>query len=187
MLSILFYCLIIHRVNKNEQQLLSQAREFAVNVTNDTDARDARLNSNTNPMDIYIFFGIILAIIIFAVGRSLLFNTMTMLSSTELHNAMYRGITRAAMYFFHTNPSGRILNRFAKDLGQVDELLPWVMMDVIQNFLSLFGIVIVITIVNPMNLLVTAVLALIFYAMRSFYLNTSRDVKRLEAVSKLII
>ncbi|XP_014088878.3 probable multidrug resistance-associated protein lethal(2)03659 isoform X1 [Bactrocera oleae] len=171
-------------VNKNEQQLLSQAREFAVNVTNDTDARDARLNSNTNPMDIYIFFGIILAIIIFAVGRSLLFNTMTMLSSTELHNAMYRGITRAAMYFFHTNPSGRILNRFAKDLGQVDELLPWVMMDVIQNFLSLFGIVIVITIVNPMNLLVTAVLALIFYAMRSFYLNTSRDVKRLEAVTR---
>ncbi|XP_011211265.2 probable multidrug resistance-associated protein lethal(2)03659 isoform X1 [Bactrocera dorsalis] len=171
-------------VNKNEQQLASQARDLAVNITNATDAHDPRLNSNTDPMDIYIFFGIILAIIVFAVGRSLLFNTMTMLSSTELHNAMYRGITRASMYFFHTNPSGRILNRFAKDLGQVDELLPWVMMDVIQNFLSLFGIVIVITIVNPMNLLVTAVLALIFYAMRSFYLNTSRDVKRLEAVTR---
>ncbi|XP_054091098.1 probable multidrug resistance-associated protein lethal(2)03659 isoform X2 [Zeugodacus cucurbitae] len=172
-------------VNKNEQQLVSQAREFDVNVTtNGTDARDTRLNINSDPKDIYIFFSIILAIIVVAVGRSLLFNTMTMLSSTELHNAMYRGITRAAMYFFHTNPSGRILNRFAKDLGQVDELLPWMMMNVIQNFLNLCGIVIVITIVNPMNLLVTAVLVFIFYLIRSYYLTTSRDVKRLEAVTR---
>ncbi|XP_053965144.1 probable multidrug resistance-associated protein lethal(2)03659 [Anastrepha ludens] len=173
-------------VNKNEQQLVSQekGRDVASAAVNGTDTSDLRLNSNTDYVDIYIFFSIILATIIFSFGRSLLFFTMAMRSSTELHNAMYRGITRAAMYFFHTNPSGRILNRFAKDLGQVDEILPWVMMDVIQNFLSLFGIVIVISIANPVSLVATAVLALVFYLMRVFYLNTSRDVKRLEAVTR---
>ncbi|XP_036324783.1 probable multidrug resistance-associated protein lethal(2)03659 isoform X2 [Rhagoletis pomonella] len=175
-------------VNKNEQQLVSQERSIdaaeAANAVNDTDARDLRLNSNTDPKDIYIFFGIILATIIFAFARTLFFFTMAMRSSTALHNAMYRGITRAAMFFFHTNPSGRILNRFAKDLGAVDEILPWVMMDVIQNILSLTGIVIVISIVNPVSLLATAMLALLFYSMRSFYLSTSRDVKRLEAVNR---
>ena len=98
---------------------------------------------------------------------------------------MFEGVTRAAMHFFNTNPSGRILNRFSKDLGQVDEILPSVMMDVLQIFLALAGIVVVIAIVNPWYVLATAVLGLIFYFLRSFYLNTSRDVKRLEAISKL--
>lgn len=88
------------------------------------------------------------------------------------------------MYFFNTNPAGRILNRFAKDLGQVDEVLPGVMMDVIQIFLAILGIVVVLCIVNPWYLLATALLGIVFYFMRSFYLNTSRDVKRLEAISK---
>ncbi|CAD6992114.1 unnamed protein product [Ceratitis capitata] len=171
-------------VNKNEQELTTSTQSLDGSFANDTDVNHTSLRSNTDPVDIYIFFGITLAIILFAIGRSLLFNTITMLSSTELHNAMYQGITRAAMYFFHTNPSGRILNRFSKDLGQVDELLPFVMMDVIQNFLSLIGIMVVISIVNPLNLLITAVLILIFFSMRSFYLNTSRDVKRIEAVTR---
>lgn len=37
-----------------------------------------------------------------------------MKASRNLHNTMFQGVTRARMYFFHTNPSGRILNRFSK-------------------------------------------------------------------------
>lgn len=97
---------------------------------------------------------------------------------------MFQGVTHAAMHFFNTNPSGRILNRFSKDLGQVDEILPSVMMDVLQIVLLIIGIVVVLCIVNLWYLLVTVILAAIFYLLRSFYLNTSRDVKRLEAISK---
>lgn len=89
------------------------------------------------------------------------------------------------MYFFNTNPSGRILNRFSKDMGQIDEILPAVMIDVLQIFLSLFGIVIVIAVVNPLYLVPTFILAIVFYNLRIFYLKTSRNVKRLEAISKL--
>ncbi|XP_037952862.1 probable multidrug resistance-associated protein lethal(2)03659 [Teleopsis dalmanni] len=145
---------------------------------------DKRLSENTDPVDIYIFSGIIVATIIFALSRSVLFFHLAMRSSTSLHNAMYNGITRASMYFFNTNPSGRILNRFSKDLGQVDEVLPSVMMDCLQIFLALTGIVIVISIVNPWFLLATAILGVIFYFLRAFYLNTSRDVKRLEATNR---
>lgn len=123
-------------------------------------------------------------VIITSVLRSTLFFYLAMKSSTSLHNAMYMGVTRAAMYFFNTNPSGRILNRFSKDMGQVDEILPTVMMDVIQIFLALLGILVVLCIVNPWYLLATAVLMIIFYYLRSFYLKTSRDVKRLEAISE---
>lgn len=107
-----------------------------------------------------------------------------MKASTHLHNLMFQGVTRATMFFFNTNPSGRILNRFSKDMGQVDEILPSVMIDVIQIFLSLGGIIVVVAIVNYWFLIPTLIIGIIFYYLRNFYLMTSRSVKRMEATSK---
>lgn len=106
-----------------------------------------------------------------------------MKASTYLHNLMFQGVTRATMFFFNTNPSGRILNRFSKDMGQVDEILPSVMIDVIQIFLSLGGIIVVVAIVNYWFLIPTLIIGVIFYFLRNFYLMTSRNVKRMEATS----
>lgn len=107
-------------------------------------------------------------------------------ASKSLHNAMYLGVTRASMFFFNTNSSGRILNRFSKDMGQVDEILPTVMMDILQIFLFLVGIVVVVGVVNPYLLIPTAVIGIIFYYLRKFFLLSSRNIKRMEATSKLI-
>uniref|UniRef100_A0A1B0C7B6 ABC transmembrane type-1 domain-containing protein n=1 Tax=Glossina palpalis gambiensis TaxID=67801 RepID=A0A1B0C7B6_9MUSC len=76
--------------------------------------------------DIYVFTIITVATIAITVPRCYLFFNMAMKASTNA----------AAMYFFNTNPSGRILNIFSKDMGQIDEILPSVMIDVIQIFLT---------------------------------------------------
>ncbi|KAI9582553.1 probable multidrug resistance-associated protein lethal(2)03659 [Glossina fuscipes] len=140
--------------------------------------------TSTDTIDIYIFTGLTVGLIAFTVIRGFLFFSLAMKSSTNLHNDMFMGITRAPMYFFNTNPSGRILNRFSKDLGQVDEILPNVMLDTIQIFLSLAGILVVLCVINPWYLLATAIMGIIFYFLRSFYLKTSRDVKRLEGITR---
>ncbi|XP_005190478.1 probable multidrug resistance-associated protein lethal(2)03659 [Musca domestica] len=145
---------------------------------------EARAEIQTDPVDIYIFSAINVAIVIVAMLRSFMFFNLASKSSTRLHNDMFVSVTRTSMYFFNTNPSGRILNRFSKDMGQVDEILPQVMMDVIQIFLALLGIVIVLAIVNPWYILATVIMFVIFYFLRSFYLKTSRDVKRLEAITR---
>ncbi|EDV31158.2 uncharacterized protein Dana_GF14687 [Drosophila ananassae] len=145
---------------------------------------DLGWNVDAEMLDTYIFTVITILTIVITVARSFLFFNLAMKASIRLHNSMFRGISRAAMYFFNTNPSGRILNRFSKDMGQVDEILPAVMMDVIQIFLALGGIVIVIAIVNPLFLIPTVVLGIIFYQLRTFYLKTSRDVKRMEAITR---
>lgn len=144
--------------------------------------RDAD-SSNRNDIDIYIFTGIVVLTVAVTLSRSFLFFSAAMRSSTSLHNSMFKGLSHASMHFFNTNPTGRILNRFSKDMGQVDEILPGVMMDVAQIFLSLFGVIIVVSLVNPMFLVPTFILALIFYFLRAFYLKTSRDVKRIEGIS----
>ncbi len=52
-------------------------------------------------------------------------------SSVSLHNNMFAKVMRVPMRFYAVNPVGRVLNRFSKDLGTVDELLPQYMLDVI--------------------------------------------------------
>ena len=47
-----------------------------------------------------------------------------LLASKNLHNTMFDKILRAPPRFFDTNPSGAILNRFSKDIGSMDDMLP---------------------------------------------------------------
>lgn len=157
-------------------------KQFEQTILNILELNDIHIDPQM--LDIYIFTIITIATIVITMIRSFLFFNVAMKASINLHNAMFHGITRAVMYFFNTNPSGRILNRFSKDMGQIDEILPAVMIDVIQIFLSLLGIVVVIAFVNPWFLLPTLILAIIFYRLRIFYLKTSRNIKRLEAISK---
>ncbi|XP_043642473.1 probable multidrug resistance-associated protein lethal(2)03659 [Drosophila teissieri] len=132
----------------------------------------------------YIFMLITVLSIIVTIKRSFLFFNLAMKASTQLHNSMFRGMSRASMYFFNTNPAGGILNRFSKDMGQVDEMLPSIMMTVIQEFLLISGNIIVISIVNPLFLIPALAFGVVIYYLRSFYLKTSRDVKRLEASTR---
>ncbi|XP_048482044.1 ATP-binding cassette sub-family C member 4 [Plutella xylostella] len=133
---------------------------------------------------IYIYTGMIIALVVISLLRSFMFFSMAMRASTRLHNNMFSSITRAPMKFFHANPSGRILNRFSKDMGAVDEVLPSALLDVLQIGLALIGIVIVVAVVNYWLLLPTMAIALIFYGLRIFYLSSSRSIKRLEGVTR---
>ncbi|XP_050098722.1 probable multidrug resistance-associated protein lethal(2)03659 [Anopheles aquasalis] len=197
-------------VNKAEQSPEAMANRYGGNIGNDTNST-AEPTSTVEPpkmsvigqffstiseafasgnededryIDIYIFTALTVATVIITLTRSMFFFRTAMRASRRLHDAMFNGITRATMYFFNTNPSGRILNRFAKDMGQIDEFLPGVTVDVIQIFLSLIGIVVVVAIVNPYNLIPTVVIGIIFYFMRAFYLLSARNIKRVEGITR---
>lgn len=65
------------------------------------------------------------------IHRTFAFYAMCLRASINLHDQLFRGITRAAMFFFNTNPSGRIINRFAKDISSIDAVLPTALMECI--------------------------------------------------------
>lgn len=49
---------------------------------------------------------------------------MCMKACQRLHDKLFDGVTGTFMSFFNKNPSGRILNRFSNDIGNIDEELP---------------------------------------------------------------
>lgn len=73
-----------------------------------------------------IVFGFTLATACLAVFRALMSFYLFLGASKTLHNKMLHSVLRATVEFFDTNPLGRILNRFASDVGIVDEQLPLV-------------------------------------------------------------
>ncbi|KAJ8929217.1 hypothetical protein NQ314_018096 [Rhamnusium bicolor] len=72
---------------------------------------------------IIIYSCLVLITITLTIVRSISFFRFCMRASTRLHNLMFNKIVYATMRFFNTNPPGRILNRFSKDIGAVDETL----------------------------------------------------------------
>jgi ATP-binding cassette, subfamily C (CFTR/MRP), member 4 len=55
---------------------------------------------------IYVFSVITLIIIIISAIRSVLFVSVRMKASLNLHNNMFNALIKAKIYFFNTNPSG---------------------------------------------------------------------------------
>ena len=54
---------------------------------------------------------------------------LTVEASKRLHDDMVKSVIRAKLEFFDTNPLGRILNRFASDVGVTDDQLPVALFD----------------------------------------------------------
>ncbi|XP_041974060.1 probable multidrug resistance-associated protein lethal(2)03659 [Aricia agestis] len=132
-----------------------------------------------------LIFGILtIATVIVALIRAIFFFSLCMKSSIKLHDNMFDCVSNAPMSFFHSNPSGRILNRFSKDMGSVDEYLPQAMLDCVQIILNLMGVILVILITEVIFLVPIAATLLIFYAFRLVYIRTSSAIKRLEGITK---
>lgn len=141
---------------------------------------------NLLPMDtsLYIYGGLIVSLFVFAFTRSMLFYKLAMLSSQKLHDILFSCVVNASMRFFDTNPSGRILNRFSKDMGAIDELLPKAVLDAGQIILMMAGSLVLVTIVNPYFLIIVGVTGIFFWMLRIIFLRSSKNIKRLEGMSK---
>lgn len=119
-----------------------------------------------------------------SITRSITFYNVCLKASQNLHDNMFTSIISTTIRFFNLNPSGRILNRFARDIGSVDEMLPRVLLDAIQTNLNMIGAIILPSIVNPIFIVPLSLISLLFLLARNVYLKTSKNIKRLEGISK---
>ncbi|OMO92328.1 hypothetical protein COLO4_17672 [Corchorus olitorius] len=105
-------------------------------------------------------------------------------AARRLHDAMLGSILRAPMVFFHTNPLGRIINRFAKDLGDIDRNVAPFMNMFLSQVSQLLSTFVLIGIVSTMSLWAIMPLLVLFYAAYLYYQSTAREVKRLDSITR---
>eukprot|EP01087_Luapelamoeba_hula_P012571 TRINITY_DN3508_c0_g1_i1.p1 TRINITY_DN3508_c0_g1~~TRINITY_DN3508_c0_g1_i1.p1 ORF type:complete len:1538 (+),score=302.45 TRINITY_DN3508_c0_g1_i1:61-4674(+) len=133
-------------------------------------------------MGIYAALGMGAAFIVLV--RSFVFAYGSINSARVLHERLLKTLVRAPMAFFDTTPIGRILNRFSKDIYTVDEMLPRSMGMFLNTTFSAIGIVVVISMVTPIFLCALIPLGYIYHYMQQYYVRSSRELKRLDSISK---
>ncbi|KAJ2025899.1 hypothetical protein IWW57_003219, partial [Coemansia sp. S610] len=104
-------------------------------------------------------------------------------ASRSLHSRLVRRVVRATPRFFDSTPLGRIINRFSRDMNTVDDSL----MDTIVwwscDILAVVSVLVIITAVTPTFVLIAGIVSLLYVGIATYYLNTSRELKRLESTS----
>ncbi|XP_068628826.1 ATP-binding cassette subfamily C member 4-like [Battus philenor] len=116
--------------------------------------------------------------------RAIPFVQLCINASRRLHNLMFSTMLKGIMRFFDTSSSGRILNRFTKDIGAVDEILPRTLLDVLQIYGNLAVILILNAVALYWTLIPSAVLLILFFLFVKIYTKAAQGVKRLESVTK---
>ncbi|KAI9746617.1 MAG: hypothetical protein M1818_000330 [Claussenomyces sp. TS43310] len=105
-------------------------------------------------------------------------------ASRKLHERMAFAIFRSPMSFFETTPAGRILNRFSSDIYRVDEVLARTFNMLFVNTARAMFTLAVISASTPAFIALIIPLAMIYLWIQRYYLRSSRELKRLDSVSR---
>ncbi|XP_015382572.2 ABC transporter C family member 12 isoform X2 [Citrus sinensis] len=105
-------------------------------------------------------------------------------AAKRLHDSMLNSILRAPMLFFHTNPIGRVINRFSRDLGDIDRNVASFVNMFMNQLWQLLSTFVLIGIVSTISLWAIMPLLILFYAAYLYYQSTAREVKRLDSITR---
>uniref|UniRef100_A0A1I8GNJ2 ABC-type glutathione-S-conjugate transporter n=1 Tax=Macrostomum lignano TaxID=282301 RepID=A0A1I8GNJ2_9PLAT len=115
---------------------------------------------------------------IFGVG------VVCIVASFVLNESLLTRLFRVPMSFFDTTPTGRIVNRFSKDMEVVDRELPMIVNDNLESFMATVSCIIVISYTTPIFLAAVVPLGIIYAGIQVFYLPISRQSRRLDSRSR---
>lgn len=175
------------QLRTNSSQVLNQTNRpnsWLNPITEEISVNNRTMTFVKREMALYIYTGLICFVVILTLMRSFGFFKMAMYASRKLHRKMFHALLRTPMRFFDTNPSGRVLNRFSKDMGAIDEFLPRALMEALQIFLVMCGILAMVLVANYYMIVPIIVFGGLFLKVRALYIATAKDVKHLEGISE---
>lgn len=129
---------------------------------------------------------ILLGAIIFAtLCRSYYFLYACVGASANLHRGMLESVLSASVNkYFDVTPIGRILNRFTKDMDVIDSLLPDYLLMALQGGFHIIAILILCLASTPYFFIAFFPIMVLFYFLQRHFRLTSRELKRLDGISR---
>ncbi|KAF2012769.1 multidrug resistance-associated protein 1 [Aaosphaeria arxii CBS 175.79] len=132
---------------------------------------------------VYFAFGVGSAALV-VVQTLILWIFCSIEASRKLHERMAFAIFRSPMSFFETTPAGRILNRFSSDIYRVDEVLARTFNMLFVNTARATFTLVVISAGTPIFVALILPLGGLYFYIQRYYLRTSRELKRLDSISR---
>ncbi len=98
---------------------------------------------------------------------------------------MLERVLGSTMAFFDTTPIGRIVNRFSKDIDEVDIMIPTHIKDLLNSLFSVLGTLFVICYASPVIIVFVVPMIFVFIFVQSSYLAASRRADNSKSEKKL--
>ncbi|XP_069503215.1 multidrug resistance-associated protein 1 isoform X1 [Ambystoma mexicanum] len=131
---------------------------------------------------VYGTLGISQGIAVF--GYSMAVSVGGIFASRYLHLDLLHNVLRSPMSFFERTPSGNLVNRFSKEIDTIDSTIPQIIKMFMGSLFNVIGACIIILLSTPIAAVIIPPLGLIYFFVQRFYVATSRQLKRLESVSR---
>ncbi|CAI6333286.1 unnamed protein product [Periconia digitata] len=133
-------------------------------------------------LGVYAVLGVVFMFITF-LREGFLFGG-SLAASRRIHERLIQKVTHAKFRFFDQTPLGQLMNRFSKDIEAVDQEVAPVAIGVVHCLASIVTIVILISVITPGFLIAGFFITILYALIGRFYINSSRDLKRLESVHR---
>lgn len=134
---------------------------------------------------IYATFGVSQAIFTFAMGAAL--SMLCYYASNRLFRGALQRVFFAPMSFFDTQPLGRIMGVFGKDIDTVDTQLAEALRMQTMTLASLLGSVVIITVYFHYFIAIIFVVGCGYWYFAQFYRTSAREVKRLDSMLRSLL
>jgi ABC-type multidrug transport system fused ATPase/permease subunit len=131
---------------------------------------------------IYLYLTSILMLCVLAYMRSVFVLNRGLNAGVVTHERLLYGVFNAPLRFFESNPVGRILNRFSRDLDTVELQLPRSILDAGHCACETLATLLVVTVITPITLALILPLAVIYFIFFKAYRPVSRETQRLASI-----
>jgi len=133
-------------------------------------------------LTVYAVLALICMIVTFWQSAVLFWGSLV--ASKLIHTRLIESISRAKLSFFDSTPLGQIMNRFSKDLENIDQEVAPVALGFLHCGASIITIIILISVITPGFLIAGLFISILYFLIGRFYIDSSRDLKRLESVQR---
>ncbi|KAF2086979.1 hypothetical protein K490DRAFT_43016 [Saccharata proteae CBS 121410] len=161
----------------------SQSSDFSVQSTNQFAIanHDSGVNAGYY-LGVYAALGVIFMFI--TLFREGVLFAGSLSASKRIHKRLVQSVMHAKFRFFDSTPLGQLMNRFSKDIESVDQEIAPVAIGVVHCLASIITVVVLISVIIPQFLIAGVLISILFYLIGMFYINSSRDLKRLESIQR---
>jgi len=104
-------------------------------------------------------------------------------ASRKIHKMLVGRVMHCPMSFFDTNPIGRVLNRFSKDIDVVDQEIPFQLDDFLNCLSEVIGILFIICYSSAYFLVAILPISIFYLVLQKLYISSSRQIRRLDMIS----